>query len=118
MPPTHAIALGGLLFLLAGGVQLLYSIQRGRRLCKRFAQRHPQEYAAHNSPWPGLFNSPRRIAYYEFVLQKKFEQLTDRQLTRDFEDMRKREVRELVFILSGFGALGIAYVWIEWLGGG
>ena len=116
--PEHWVALFGLLFLVAGGLHVTASVMRGRTLCERFSRRHPEEYQACKSPWPGYFYSERRMAYAEFIMQKKFEQLTDRRLARDFQSLHVRETRELILILAGFGAVGVAYIWFEWLGGG
>ena len=118
MPIEHLVAILGTAFLFTGGLLLALAVWRGRGLCRRLAAKFPQEYEVLDSPWPGFWNSARRSAYYRFLLQRKFEQLPDRQLVMAFEEARRREMRDLTFLLVGFGLVGVAWVYIEVLGGG
>ncbi|MEP5763376.1 MAG: hypothetical protein ABJ308_02230 [Halieaceae bacterium] len=118
MPAEHMVAIAGLGFLLLAGAQMARAVFRGRALCERFASQHPEEYAAHESPRPSFLYSQRRMAYFNFVMQRRFQQLSDPQLVRSFEELRRVEMRDMIFLLVGFGVLGLAWVWIEVLGGG
>jgi hypothetical protein len=114
MNPEHAIAAAGLAFLVVGGLMLASTVWRGRRLCRLLSERLPEQYAELGSPRPGFFLSNRRTAYFQFVMQKQFEALGDPVLLESFRKQYKAEVRELVFLLAGFAALGAAMVWLRW----
>lgn len=118
MPPEHSIAMAGLAFLVVGGLQLFLSVRRGRELCRRFADRQPDAYAEAGSPLPGYFDSPRRHAYFHFVLRRQYQGLGDPLLVEEFDRLRVSELRQLVFLVGGFAALGVAFVWLRWVRGG
>jgi hypothetical protein len=106
----------GLFFLVSASFLMIRQIFRGRQLCEQFARRLPDEYLAHDEPRPAFFYSSRSAAYSAFVLQRKFEQLSDRRLVVQFEEVRRREVQTLVYLFVGFAVLGLAWFWIEVLG--
>lgn len=113
MKPEHAVAAGGLCFLVIGGLLLAVSVYRGRKLCRVLAERMPLKYAELGSPLPGYFHSARRAAYFQFIMRRKFEELGDPQLAESFSRLHRFEVRQLVFLTLGFGALGVAYLWLH-----
>lgn len=117
MAPQHVVAITGSAFFLVGAVLLVRSVLRGRKVCQEFARLLPAEYANHNSPLPGFTLSPRNNAYSIFIFQRKFEQLSQRRLVQRFAELHREDVRLMVFIFAGFGALGVAWVWFEVLGG-
>ena len=114
MKPEHAVAVGGLCFIVIGGLLLAASVYRGRKLCRLFAERMPQKYAELGSPLPGFFHSARRTAYFQFIMRRKFEGLGDPQLAESFSGLHRFEIRQLVFLAVGFGALGVAYLWLHY----
>ena len=113
LPPEHVVAIIGTAFIVVGAVLLIRSVLRGREACREFAQLLPEEYAAHNSPMPGYTLGPRNNAYSIFIFQRRFEQLSRRSLAERFRELYREDVRLLVFIFAGFGALGIAWLWLE-----
>ena len=115
MQAEHAIAVAGLGFLLVNGLLLVVSVRRGRELCRSFAERLPTEYAELGSPLPGFFDSPRRDAYFRMLMQRGFRGLTDPHLVAEFAERRRIEVRQLVFLLLGFGGLGVAFLWLRYV---
>ncbi len=114
MKPEHAVAVGGLCFLVIGGLLLAGSVYQGRKLCRLLAESMPQQYAELGSPLPGYFHSARRTAYFRFIMRRKFEGLADPQLVESFSRLHRWEVRQLVFLVTGFGALGVAYLWLHY----
>ena len=112
MPAEHAIGIAGGVFFAICAVLLVVSVRRGRDLCQRFAEHHPVEYAAAGEPRPGYFNSVRRQTYFRFVLQRGFEDLSDQGLVRDFSELRRFELQQLVFMVAGFSGFGAAFLWI------
>jgi hypothetical protein len=84
-------------------------------VCRLFAERWPELYAEREFPLPGFFLSPRRNAYFRFVLQRQFEELPDPQLVAEFERLRRTEMRDLVILVAGFAALGIAFLWLRFI---
>lgn len=114
MKPEHAVAVGGLCFLGIGGLLFAASVYRGNKLCRLLAERMPQKYAELGSPRPGYFHSARRTAYFQFIMRRKFEDLGDLQLIESFSRLYRWEVRQLIFLVAGFGALGVAYLWIHY----
>jgi hypothetical protein len=111
MPAEHRIALGALILLGVAMLLLVNSVQRGRKLCRRFAARFAEQYATAGSPLPGFFGSPRRHAYVRFVLP-------DADLIAAFARLRRVEVLQLAFLVAGFAGLGLAFVWLRWFRGG
>ncbi|MHC4407589.1 MAG: hypothetical protein ACYS0F_01150 [Planctomycetota bacterium] len=118
MPAEHRIALGALILLGVAMLLLVNSVQRGRKLCRRFAARFAEQYATAGSPLPGFFGSPRRHAYVRFVLQRGYESLPDADLVAAFARLRRVEVLQLAFLVAGFAGLGLAFVWLRWFRGG
>ncbi len=118
LPPQHVVAITGSAFIVVAAVLLLQSVFRGREACRDFARLLPEEYAGHNSPMPGFTLGPRNNAYSVFIFQRKFEQLSERRLVERFRELHRQDVRLLTLIFAGFGALGVAWVWLEVLGGG
>ena len=114
MPNEHKVAIAGLVFLLIGGLMLVASVRRGRELCRLLAQRLPEEYVTLGSPQPGYFDSPRRQAYFRFIMQRRFTELSDPHLVAEFTKLHRTEMRQLIVLLAGFGGLGIALVWLNW----
>jgi hypothetical protein len=114
MPAEHRIAIGGLAFLVIGGLLLVASVRRGRELCRRLAERLPDEYAELGSPLPGYFDSTRRDAYFRLVMQRGYATLSDPYLVAEFARLRKSESGQLVYLMVGFACLGIAFVWMKW----
>ena len=115
VPIEHGIAIAGLVFLVLGGLSLVVSVVRGKRLCRRLASRSPKDYAELGSPLPGYFASSRRHAYFRVVLQRSYERLDDPDLVAAFARLRRLEVVQLVFLLAGFAGFGVAYVWLNWI---
>lgn len=115
MPAEHKIAIAGLAFLVIAGLHLILSVRRGRQLCRLFSQRLPEQYAELESPLPGYFTSPRRHAYFRFIMQRRFAALSDPELVTRFAQLRRSEMRQLVFLLAGFAGLAVAFVWLEWI---
>lgn len=97
-----------------GGLLLAISVYRGRKLCRVLAERMPLKYAELGSPLPGYFHSARRAAYFQFIMRRKFEGLEDLQLAESFSHLHRFEVRQLIFLAIGFGALGVAYLWLHY----
>ena len=116
MAPQHLVAITGTAFLLLGALLMVRSVLRGRAACQEFARLLPAEYAAHGSPLPGLFLSARNNAYSIFLFQRRFEQLPERRLVQRFRDIHRQDVTVLTFVFAGFGALGIAWLWLEVIG--
>lgn len=106
----------GMFFLASASLLMIRQIYRGRELCDTFSRRLPDEYRAHKEPRPAFFYSPRSAAYSAFLLQRKYEQLPDRRLVVEFEQIRRREVQTLIYLGFGFAVLGLAWIWIEVLG--
>lgn len=113
MEAEHAIAAAGLAFFVIGGIQLARSVRRGGELCRMFEQRLPDAYAAAEHPRPGYFNSVRRNAYFRFVLQRGYAGLPDPLLVEEFARLRRSELRQLTFLLGGFAAFGVAFLWLR-----
>jgi hypothetical protein len=113
MPAEHVVAAAALVFILVGGLGLLVSVVRGRRVCADFALRHPDLYAEVGEPRPGFFDSPRRDAYLRFVLERGYEAIPDPTLVEAFTRVRRHEVLELGYLLVGFALLGLAVLWLE-----
>jgi hypothetical protein len=118
MPLEKVTVVFGMVFLAVGALLMAQRIYRGRRLCEEFERRLPTEYRAHREPRPAFFYTARSAAYSAFVLQRKFRQLSDPRLVRQFEEVRKEEVNTLVFVFGGFAALGVAFFWMKILGRG
>lgn len=112
--PKHIVAASGLCFLVIGGLLLTASVYRGRQLCRLLRERMPQKYADLGSPLPGYFYGERRTAYLQFIMQRKFEDLPDPDLVRSFSGLRRFEVWQLAYLIAGFAALGVAFVWLHW----
>ena len=83
-------------------------------MCRLLGERMPQKYADLGSPFPGYFYSTRRTAYLQFIMQRKFEDLPDPELVRSFSGLRRFEVWQLAYLIAGFAALGVAFVWLHW----
>lgn len=114
MNPEHVVAVAGLCFLVVGGLLLTWSVYRGRRLCGVLAQHFPREYANLGSPLPGYFYSARRTAYLQFIMQQKFRDLPNPELVKSFAALYRFETSQLVYLVAGFLALGVAFVWLHW----
>lgn len=112
MQAEHAIGVAGAAFFMVGGLLLLGSVRRGRALCRLFAERLPAVYAQVGSPRPGYFDSSRRHAYFRFIMQRGFEDLSDPLLFQEFSRLRRSELRKLLFLLTGFAGLGVVFVWL------
>ena len=113
MQAEQAIGLAAAVFFIVCGFLLLGSVRRGRELCRLFAERLPDKYAEMGSPRPGLFDSPRRHAYFGFLMQRGFEDLDDALLKQEFSRLRRSERRMLVFVLAGFVAFGLVSFWLH-----
>jgi len=113
MQPEHAVAVAGSVFLVIGGILMVQSVRRGRELCRLFAERLPELYAETGAPRPGYFDSLRRTAYFQFVMQKQFTELPDPHLAEEFSKLRRQEVRHLTFLIFGFTVLGAAFLWLN-----
>lgn len=113
LAPEHVVAITGSAFILVGAVLLVRSVLKGREVCREFACALPEEYAAHNAPMPGFTLGPRNNAYSVFIFQRRFEQLSRHGLVERFRELHREDVRLLAFIFAGFGALGIAWLWLE-----
>jgi hypothetical protein len=117
MQADDVIVFAFLAFLVIGGALLALSVRRGRALCVELARRFPVEYEELGQPRPGFFDSARRNAYMRFVMQRQFTLLGDPYLIEQFGALRRSEIRHLVFLLGGFGVLGAAALWYEFLRG-
>jgi hypothetical protein len=117
VPVEHAVAIAGLVFMVVVFVLMSWTIRRGREVCREMAERLPDEYEAYGSPMPGYLAGPRRNAYMKFVMQRTYEELSDPHLPTEFAKLRDHEARQLWLMLAGFGVLGLAWVWLELLGG-
>ena len=113
MPLEQLTVIFGMAFLAAGGMLMTLRIRRGRLLCDEFARRLPSEYRAHQEPRPAFFYNARSATYSAFVLQRKFLELSDKDLVARFEDMRRQEVQTLLFVFGGCAVLGVAFLWME-----
>ena len=113
MQPLDLIIGAFLAFLLIAGVSLVYLVRRGQALCGELARRLPARYDELGQPYPGFSLSPRQTAYLRFVMQSEFSHLCDPYLVERFRRLRKSEVRQLIFLSVGLGALGAAAVWFE-----
>ena len=114
MIPEHFVAVSGLGFLVLGGLLLTWSVFSGRRLCRLLAERFPREYADLGAPLPGYFYTARRTSYLQFVMQRKFLSLPDSELVNSFSSLYRFEVWQIVYLIAGFAALGVAFVWLRW----
>ena len=47
-------------------------------------------------------------------MQRKFEALPDPGLTRSFASLYRFEAWQLAHLITGFTALGVAFVWLHW----
>jgi hypothetical protein len=103
----------GAAYFIVCGFMLIDSVRRGRELCRLFAKRLPDTYAEMGSPRPDYIDSPRRHAYFRFVMQRRFEDLDDPVLIQEFCQLRRSERRKLVFLLGGFAAFGLASLWFH-----
>jgi hypothetical protein len=115
MGAQGAIAVGFLSFLVVNVIWLTLSVRGGRALCGEFARRFPVEYQELGRPNPGFFLNPRRKAYGRFMMQREFEPFGDPGLVRAFAELRRSEMRQLAFLLAGFGVLGVAALWFEFV---
>jgi hypothetical protein len=115
MQPLDLIIGAFLAFLLIGGVSLILLVRRGRALCGELARRLPAHYEELGQPYPGFFLGPRRTAYMRFVMRSEFIRLSDPYLVEQFAKLRRSEVRQLILLLVGFGGLGAAAVWFEFV---
>lgn len=113
MPLEQITVIFGMLFLLVGGLMMAQRIRRGRQLCEEFARRLPVEYKVHKAPRPAFFYTTRSAAYSAFVLQRKFEQLSDPRLAAQFEEVRRQEVQTLIFVFGGCAALVVVWLWMD-----
>lgn len=102
-------------FLVIGGGLLATSVRRGRDLCDELARRLPERYEELGLPLPALFDTSRWSAYTLLVMQRRYANLDDPFLVEQFDALRKFEVAQLVFVLAGFGALGLAAIWYEFI---
>ena len=114
MISEHIVAVSGLCFLVVGGLLLTWSVYCGRRLCRLLAERFPEKYSDLGSPLPGYFYSARRTAYLQFIMQKKFQDLPNPELVSAFAELYRLEAWQLVYLISGFAALGVAFIWLRW----
>jgi len=114
MTREDAVAACGLGFLVVGGLLLTASVYWGRKLCRLLAERMPEKYAELGSPLPGYFYSGRRTAYLQFIMQRKFEALPDPDLIESFAGLYRFEAWQLAYLVAGFAALGVAFVWLHW----
>jgi hypothetical protein len=118
MPTEHLVAIAGTAFIFLGAALMARSVLRGRAACRDFARLLPEDYAAHDSPLAGFFLNPRNTAYAIFLQRRSFEQLPERRLVLRFREIQQQDARVMTFIFAGFGALGIAWLWIEVFSGG
>ena len=114
MRREDAVAACGLAFLVLGGLLLTASVYRGRQLCRLLEERWPQKYAELGSPLPGYFYSGRRTAYLQFIMERKFEALPDPELISSFTGLYRFEAWQLAYLVAGFTALGVAFIWLRW----
>jgi hypothetical protein len=112
MPLEQFTVLLGLLFLAVGGLMMARRIRRGRELCEEFARRLPAEYQACKEPRPAFFYTSRSAAYSAFVLQRKFLRLPDERLVAQFEEIRRQEIKTLVFVFGGCTLLSLMWFWL------
>lgn len=115
MQAQDIIVVAFLAFLLTAISLLAGSVRRGRALCDELAMKFPSEYEDLGSPRPGFFNGSRRSAYMTLVMQSRFERIDDPILVEQFVALRRSKLRQLVFMLAGFGVLGAAALWYELL---
>lgn len=54
------------------------------------------------------------MAYFRFIMRRKFEDLPDPVLVDAFSELHRFEVWQLTFLVIGFAALGVAFVWLHW----
>lgn len=116
MSPEHQVGIVGTALLAVAVLLMVRSVLRGRAACREFERRLPREYAAHDSPRPSLFLSPRNTAYTLFLFQRRFESLSERALVKRFDDIYRQDTALLKFIFVGFSLLGIAWLWLEFGG--
>ena len=117
MKPEHAVAVAGLGFLLIAGLLLAGSVHRGRQVCKLLAERMPQKYVDLGSPLPGYFYSVRRDAYFRFIMQRKFEDLTDPHSIMTARDRSVRTLGTWSAVLCTIFSLAYVLAQLgEWLG--
>jgi hypothetical protein len=114
MQAEHAIGVAGAAFFMVCGLLLLGSVRRGSELCRLFAEGLPDTYAEVGSPRPGYFDSPRRHAYFRFIMQRRFEDLNDPLLLQEFSQLHRSELRKLVFLVAGFAGFGLAFLWLHY----
>lgn len=95
MTPQEALGVGAGLFLLAFVASIVWLNRRGRALSLRLEREQPDLYEKLGRPLPTTFPSERRMHFDEFVMQRKFETLTDTELARQFARLRQLETRLL-----------------------
>lgn len=95
MTPEKALALAGLLFLLAFVLSIVMLNRRGRRLSLLLAEKQPDLYAELGRPLPTMLPSERRMHFDEFIMRRAYETLTDPELARRFARLRQLETRLL-----------------------
>ena len=92
---------------LIGGVALAGAlIRRGRRLTGELETKHPAAYEELGRPRPGFLHSSRRRRFAQFLGRREYLKLDDSELTVQFEDYRRREVRLLLILLFSLIAVG------------
>ncbi len=113
MQVEDAIGIAGAVFFAINGLWAFASARRGRQLCRRFAERCPEQYAELGSPSPHAFHARKRGAYSRFIMQREFATITDPLLVQEFSRLRASELRQMVFLLSGFALFGLAFLWLR-----
>lgn len=121
MPPVDTfetiVAISALAFLIVGFFLQIYSVWRGRKLMRRFALEYPAIYEDAGEPWPVYFNTWRMQQYNTFIMQRRYQTVTDPTLLAAFEALRRMQMRFMIFLLGGFLVLGGAVIWLEYIAG-
>jgi hypothetical protein len=95
MTPGQALALAGLLFLLAFVLSIIMLNRRGRTLSLLLEEQQPDLYSEIGRPLPTILPSERRMHFDEFIMRRDYDTLTDPDLARRFGRLRQLETRLL-----------------------
>lgn len=72
------------------------------------AMRYPETYEALGRPEPGFLHSVRRSQFSQFISRRAYEDIGDPELSAQFEEYRKAEVRLLVLVLASLALVALS----------
>ena len=95
----QVVALVAVAWLIGAVLVMGRSIQHGRSLADKLAERHPEAYETLGRPRPGYLYSERRDRFTQFIARRDYHTLDDPVLASEFEAYRKTEARLVISIL-------------------